>query len=226
MKKKGRLFFWLLLCGMLGLTGCRQPVKETETETQSETISETETETETESETQKQTERKTNTPATEKQSETNKKTTTKKTNVNPVTSTTETTETNTSSAYGTQQCPYCYQQISLAPNEDGGTVYSAHVAQEKAWADYMSKQGETSSPSDVSQTPSTEAPQTNTSDVQQCGYCYQWFSVSDGSYAAHLASENASLGMPEGTEYIQCPLCGYSFPKGSVYDNHVCEGRR
>lgn len=70
--------------------------------------------------------------------------------------------------------------------------------------------------------PQTEDPSNTVDDSQQCGYCHQWFSVSDGSYAAHIAEENASLGLPQGTEYVQCPTCGYSFPKGSLYDNHVC----
>lgn len=62
---------------------------------------------------------------------------------------TKTNQTDTSA--GTQMCPYCYQQISLASDGEGSTIYADHVAQEKAWADYMAS-------SNTQTTPSTEAP--------------------------------------------------------------------
>lgn len=223
MAKKGRLLFLLALCGMLSLTGCRKKAEEAESETQ--TVSETESESETEKKTEKTTEK-----GTRKTTENNTASTDKKTTVKASTKTPSTTGTTpqTGSAAGTAQCPYCYQQISTASNGDGTTVYSVHVAQEKAWADMYGygdtppanqQQTDTQQQTNASQ---TETPPNTVDDSQQCGYCYQWFSVSDGSYAAHLAEENAALGLPQGTEYIQCPTCGYSFPKGSLYDNHVC----
>ncbi|EET61862.1 hypothetical protein BRYFOR_06054 [Marvinbryantia formatexigens DSM 14469] len=227
MAKKGRLLFLLALCGMLSLTGCRKKAEETESETT--TVSETESESETEKETEKTTEKKSQNTSVKNTTET-EKTTVKASAAKPSTtgSSTQTESTaQTENSAGTAQCPYCYQQISLASNGDGTTVYSVHVAQEKAWAD-MYGYGDTP-PANQQQTNAqqteaqqTDAPSGGTDDSQQCGYCYQWFSVSDGSYAAHLAQENASLGLPQGTEYVQCPTCGYSFPKGSLYDNHVC----
>ena len=226
MLKKSRLLLLLALCGLLRLTGCRKKADETESETQ--TVSETESESETEKETEKTTEKETQKAATG----TEKKTTIKASTTKPSTTTkntaaqTETTAQTNAGSYGTEQCPYCYQQISTAPNGDGTTVYSVHVAQEKAWAD-MYGYGDTPPVNQQTDAPQTDAPQTDApadpvDDSQQCGYCYQWFTVSDGSYAAHIAAENAELGNPQGTEYIQCPTCGYSFPKGSLYDNHVC----
>ncbi|MDO5538692.1 MAG: hypothetical protein Q4F83_01285 [Eubacteriales bacterium] len=225
MIKRSRLFLLLALCGVLSLSGCRKKIAETETETetQSETVSETETEKVTEKESEKETQKAT--VSTNKNTKTTEKTTVKPSTINSgnTNNTTNNTTTPTDS-YGTDQCPYCYQQISLAPNGDGTTVYSVHVAQEKAWADTYGY-GDTP-PTEAQQQPeqpTTEQPaQNNTNDIAQCGYCYQWFTVSDGSYSAHVAAENATLGLPEGTEYIQCPNCGYSYPKGSLYDNHVC----
>ncbi|MDO4343830.1 MAG: hypothetical protein Q4C50_03400 [Eubacteriales bacterium] len=224
MKKKGKLLFLLSLCAVLSLTGCRKKLAETESETQSETVSEKQTETQTEKQTVKATEKSTS-KSTSSTTKTTEKTKVKASTVTSETSSTTTTPT--TEAYGTQQCPYCYQQISLEPNGDGTTVYSVHVAQEKAWADTYgygdtppteSTNAQTETQAQTQSTAAaTEAPAT-----AQCGYCYQWFTVADGSYQAHLDAENAALGMPAGTEYIQCPTCGYSFPKGSVYDTHVC----
>lgn len=228
MAKKARLLFLLALCSTLTLAGCRKKVEETESETQTETTSETETESETE--TTKETEKKTS--STNKTSTSQK--TTEKTVVKPKTVTSNTTTTTTptteaASSYGTEQCPYCFQQISLQPNADGSTVYSVHVAQEKSWADTYGY-GDTPPANQQTDAPQTNAPQTDApqtdapsyTDVAQCGYCYQWFTVSDGSYSAHLAAENDALGLPQGTEYVQCPTCGYSFPKGNSFDNHIC----
>lgn len=223
MAKKGRLLFLLALCGMLSLTGCRKKAEETESETQ--TVSEMESASESEKETEKTTERETQKTTVKNTVSTEKKTTVK---ASTSTSSAKNTTAQTENTAGTAQCPYCYQQISLASNGDGTTVYSVHVAQEKAWAD-MYGYGDTP-PVNQPQTNTqqqtnaqqTEPPANTIDDSQQCGYCYQWFTVSDGSYAAHLAEENAALGLPQGTEYIQCPTCGYSFPKGSLYDNHVC----
>lgn len=223
MIKKSRLFLLLALCGVLSLSGCRKKIAETETETetQSETVSETETEKPTEKQTEKETQK--TTISTNKNTKTTEKTTVKPSAINSG-STTNTTNNTATDSYGTDQCPYCYQQISLAPNGDGTTVYSVHVAQEKAWADTYGygDTPPTEAPQQQTEQPTTEQQAQNTNDVAQCGYCYQWFTVSDGSYSAHVAAENATLGLPEGTEYIQCPTCGYSYPKGSLYDNHVC----
>lgn len=226
MIKKSRYFLLFALCGILSLSGCRKKAPETEAQT------ETESETKTEKVTEKQTEKETQKPTEKASTASNKNTkTTEKTTVKPSTITANkkpntTTNTNTTTPatdYGTQQCPYCYQQISLAPNDDGTTVYSVHVAQEQAWAETYGYGDQPGTATQDPQQPAQDPQQpSNNNDVAQCGYCYQWFTVSDGSYAAHIAAENASLGLPEGTEYIQCPICGYSYPKGNLYDNHVC----
>ncbi len=217
---------WLIsviLCGMF-LFGCRQRLAQTETPGAAATQTEAVTET------QKPTEPQTEAPAqaqTEKESETEKKpkTSAKQTTVKP--STTGTTQTNpaqTEATGPTKQCPYCFQQISTAPDGNGSTIYDAHVAQEKNWAELngygdlppgtLPTEAQTEAPAQ----PQTEA----TNDLKQCGICYQWFTVSDGSYAAHIAAENQSMGAPNGTEYIICPKCGNAYPAGSLYDNHVC----
>lgn len=230
MKKQRRILLFLVLCSILALSGCRKKIDETESETQSETV--TETESETEKETQKKTEKVTERRAPVSQNPTDKKKVKPSTvNGNSQTGQTNrtpnTAQTEAPSTTATEMCPYCFQQISLAATDSGSTVYAEHVAQEKAWADAYGW-GDTppvNTPStEAPSTPSTEAPSTggNTDDSAQCGYCYQWFSVSDGTYAAHIAAHNAELGLPSGTEYITCPNCGYSFPKGSLYDNHVC----
>lgn len=226
MLKKSSYFLLFALCGILSLSGCRKKAPETETQTETET--ETQSETQTEKATEKQTEKPVQ-KTTEKQtaSKNNTKTTEKTTvkpstiNSNNTTGTTSNSNNTTTAAdsYGTQQCPYCYQQISLAPNGDGTTVYSVHVAQEQAWAETY---GYGDQPGTATQQTPQDTTQQPANDSAQCGYCYQWFTVSDGSYAAHIAAENAALGIPEGTEYIQCPICGYSYPKGNLYDNHVC----
>lgn len=226
MRKRGK---WLVLAALcvIWITGCRQRVEETEEQTQPATVLSTEAETEktTEKATEKPTEK-------ESESETKTKTTVKHTTVKP--STTGNNNSNSANntaantpAGETKQCPYCYQQISTAPDGNGSTIYDAHVAQEKNWAD-LNGYGDTPPASQQStdasqQTSSTEAQQTDASnDTRQCGYCYQWFTVSDGSYAAHVQMENQSLGLPENTEYIVCPKCGNAYPAGSLYDNHVC----
>ena len=215
MKKQSRILFLLAVCGILTLSGCRKKIDETESETQSETITESETEKQTQKKTERTTEKKT--PTTQKSTE---KKTVKPSTVNGNSSTGQTNrpsttpETEAQASAGTEMCPYCFQQISLAPTDSGSTIYAEHVAQEKAWADTYP----------ATNAPTTDAPSTdgNIDDSAQCGYCYQWFSVSDGSYAAHVAAHNEELGLPSGTEYITCPRCGYSYPKGSMYDNHVC----
>lgn len=223
MMKKSRYFLLFALCGVLSLSGCRKKAPETEaqTETESETQTEKVTEKQTEKETQKTTEKVST--ASNKNTKTTEKTTVKPSTItsNKKPNTTTPSTNNTAVDYGTQQCPYCYQQISLAPNDDGTTIYSVHVAQEQAWAETY---GYGDQPGTATQDPQQPAqdPQQPSNDVAQCGYCYQWFTVSDGSYSAHIAAENSSLGLPEGTEYIQCPNCGYSYPKGNLYDNHVC----
>ncbi len=234
MKKQSRILFLLAVCGILTLSGCRKKIDETESETQSETITESETEKQTQKKTERTTEKKT--PTTQKSTE---KKTVKPSTVNGNSSTGQTNrpsttpETEAQASAGTEMCPYCFQQISLAPTDSGSTIYAEHVAQEKAWADTYGW-GDTPPTSASTDAPATNAPATNApttdapstdgniDDSAQCGYCYQWFSVSDGSYAAHVAAHNEELGLPSGTEYITCPRCGYSYPKGSMYDNHVC----
>lgn len=226
--KRSRKWAWLaVLLGVLCLFGCRQREQETEPPVAAQTNAPTEKQTE------RPTEKVTEKP-TEKETETEKKTTAKKTTVKPsttgsaagnktTTGTTNTAGTTTNtSAYPTQQCPYCYQQISTAPDGNGSTIYDTHVAQEKNWAD-MYGYGDQPPVSQQTEAATEAAQQTEAyDDSRQCGYCYQWFSVSDGSYAAHLQQENQELGLPEGTEYKICPICGNSYPVGSLYDNHVC----
>lgn len=225
MRKKGRLLFLIALTASLAISGCRKRSEEPQTE--SETVTESEKVTETEKITEKPTEKET-----QKESETGastaKKTTVKPSNVsgsgtaanaNKSKTTVGTNGAGSTTTGPTQQCPYCYQQISTASNGDGTTIYSQHVAQEKAWAE-LNGYGDTP-PANQSQ---TDAQGNTTDDSRQCGYCYQWFSVSDGSYAAHIQAENAALGLPQDTQYIVCPKCGNSYPAGSLYDNHVCVG--
>lgn len=219
MKKKTRLLLLLMLCLAVSLCGCRKKIAETEseTETMSETQSETETESETQTEKKKETEKKTtvsnNTKNTEKSTE---KTTVKPSTVNS-NSSTGSSAAGSSQTTATQMCPYCYQQISTAPNGDGTTVYSVHVAQEKAWADTYGYG--TNNTTQTTETPNN----TTTDDTAQCPYCYQWFTVSDGSYNAHITSE---AGTPVDTgsndQYVQCPNCGNIYPAGNAYDTHVC----
>ena len=235
MKKRIRILFLLAVCSILTLSGCRKKIDETESETQSETVTETESESETKKQIQKNTEKITEkkVPATQKSTD---KKTVKPSTVDgnaPAGQTDRTSTTPETEAAGTEMCPYCFQQISLEPTDSGSTIYAEHVAQEKAWADTYGW-GDTpptnaSTDTPATDTPATDAPATdapstdgNSDDSAQCGYCYQWFSVSDGSYAAHIAAHNDELGLPSGTEYITCPKCGYSYPKGSMYDNHVC----
>ena len=200
MKKKTLLLYILAFAMMFSFSGCRSKVAETESE--SETI------TETEKKTEKQTEKKT-TPTTEKK----KTTTTEKTTVKPSTinNNTNTSESQSQTNAGTQMCPYCYQQISLASDGQGSTIYANHVAQEKAWSEYMES-------SNTQTTPSTEAPSSN-NDVAQCPYCSQWFTISDGSYNSHISAETSGS-----SDYITCPLCGNTYQKGIEYDTHYCTG--
>lgn len=233
MKKKIILVYILAASMMLSLGGCRAKVAESETETSSvkETESETETEkkTEKQSETQKATEKSSsrNTASSRNASSKDKTASTEKTTVKPSTipnntQSSESQQPSTEANAGTQMCPYCYQQISLASDGQGSTIYADHVAQEKAWSDYMnsteSSQTTTSTDGQTSETQSTN------SDTAQCPYCYQYFTVSDGSYSAHLDSENANLGLPEGSDYITCPLCGNTYQRGVEYDTHYCTG--
>lgn len=233
--KKKRLYLCILaLCLTASFCGCRKKAAETESETQTVTETETQTEKATEKKTEKVTE-KTTEKTTEKKTvsagtktSSTQKTTVKPSTVKPGTTTGNTrgttagTNTNTGT-YPTQMCPYCYNQISTAPNGDGTTVYSVHVAQEKAWADTY---GYGSTPSTEATQPSTNASSGNsgsTDDSAQCPYCYQWFSVSDGTYNAHVTQEQNYISSNNSTtEYVQCPKCGNVYPSGSAYDNHVC----
>lgn len=235
MKKKTFLVYILAASMVFSLSGCRTKLAETETSTSSETEtakeSETEKKAEKQSETQKTTEKASsagtssskNTSSKDKSTSTEKKSSTEKTTVKPSTvpNNTPSTESSASSA-GTQMCPYCYQQISLASDGAGSTIYADHVAQEKAWSDYMNSTDSTqTTPSTDASTPETSS--TN-SDTAQCPYCYQYFTVSDGSYSAHLSAENSSLGLPDGSDYVTCPLCGNTYQRGVEYDTHYCTG--
>ena len=244
MKKKTFLVYILAASMIFSLSGCRTKLTETETETatSSETESETSKETETEkktvkqSETEKATEKTSstgtssskNTSSKNKGTSAEKNTSTEKTTVKPSTiqNNTQTTESASSSA-GTQMCPYCYQQISLASDGAGSTIYADHVAQEKAWSDYMnSTEATQTTPSTDTSSTDASTPETSStnSNTAQCPYCYQYFTVSDGSYSAHLDAENSSLGLPEGSDYITCPLCGNTYQRGVEYDTHYCTG--
>lgn len=219
MKKRTLLLYILAFAMMFSFSGCRSKV--TETESESETVSETEkpsekpTEKETQkatqkqSETQKSTEKKT---VAQKNTTSTDKTTVKPSTVNNNTQTSESQQQTTEANAGTQMCPYCYQQISLASDGQGSTIYADHVAQEKAWADYMASSDNTQT------TPSTEAPASN-SDSAQCPYCNQWFTISDGSYNAHISAETSGA-----SDYITCPLCGNTYQRGIEYDTHYCTG--
>lgn len=232
MKKKNFLVYIIAAAMILSLGGCRAELKETEASTSSEAVSETAKETETEKETTKQTETQ---KATEKASSTgtssskntsskDKSTSTEKTTVKPSTLSNknkQSTESSDSSA-GTRMCPYCYQQISLASDGAGSTIYADHVAQEKAWSDYVNSTDSTqTTPSTDASTPGSSSA---SSDTAQCPYCYQYFTVSDGSYSAHLSSENSKLGLPDGSDYVTCPLCGNTYRRGIEYDTHYCTG--
>ena len=230
---KRKLLIYLLTAAMaFSFTGCRQKVAETETETETQSETETETESETETETEKQTEKETQKQTEKKtttQPSTEKKTTVKPSTVNssaaqPSQSTGNTAAQNQAQDYGTEQCPYCYNQISLAPNGDGTTVYSVHVAQEKAWADTYGYGDQPPVSQDTSSNTDQNTTQdnTDTNDVGQCPYCYQWFSISDGSYNYHVSNENANLGLPEGSDYVTCPNCGNTYARGIEFDTHYC----
>ena len=216
MKKKTLLLYILAFAIMFSFSGCRSKVAETEsesetiTETEKKTEKQTEKKTEKQSESQKVTEKKT-TPTTEKKkTTTTEKTTVKPSTINNNTNTSESqSQTNTNA--GTQMCPYCYQQISLASDGQGSTIYANHVAQEKAWSEYMKS-------SNTQTTPSTEAPSSN-NDIAQCPYCSQWFTISDGSYNSHISAETSGS-----SDYITCPLCGNTYQKGIEYDTHYCTG--
>lgn len=216
MKKKTLLLYILAFAMMFSFSGCRSKVAETEsesetiTETEKKTEKQTEKKTEKQSESQKVTEKKT-TPTTEKKkTTTTEKTTVKPSTINNNTNTSE-SQSQTNANAGTQMCPYCYQQISLASDGQGSTIYANHVAQEKAWAEYMES-------SNTQTTPSTEAPSSN-NDVAQCPYCSQWFTISDGSYNSHISAETSGS-----SDYITCPLCGNTYQKGIEYDTHYCTG--
>ena len=216
MKKKTLLLYILAFAMMFSFSGCRSKVAETEsesetiTETEKKTEKQTEKKTEKQSESQKVTEKKT-TPTTEKKkTTTTEKTTVKPSTINNNTNTSE-SQSQTNANAGTQMCPYCYQQISLASDGQGSTIYANHVAQEKAWAEYMES-------SNTQTTPSTEAPSSN-HDVAQCPYCSQWFTISDGSYNSHISAETSGS-----SDYITCPLCGNTYQKGIEYDTHYCTG--
>ncbi len=225
--KKKRLYLCILaLCLTASFCGCRKKIAETESETQTVTETETQTEKATEKETQKATEKTTEKKTVSASSKTTstEKTTVKPSTVKNGTTTGGTTGTNTNTnTYPTQMCPYCYNQISTAPNGDGTTVYSVHVAQEKAWADTY---GYGTTQTTEAAQPSTSASSDNsgsTNDSAQCPYCYQWFSVSDGTYNAHVTQEqNYAASNSSTVEYIQCPKCGNVYPSGPAYDNHVC----
>ena len=216
MKKKTLLLYILAFAMMFSFSGCRSKVAETEsesetiTETEKKTEKQTEKKTEKQSESQKVTEKKT-TPTTEKKkTTTTEKTTVKPSTINNNTNTSE-SQSQTNANAGTQMCPYCYQQISLASDGQGSTIYANHVAQEKAWSEYMES-------SKTQTTPSTEAPSSN-NDVAQCPYCSQWFTISDGSYNSHISAETSGS-----SDYITCPLCGNTYQKGIEYDTHYCTG--
>ncbi|MDO4632605.1 MAG: hypothetical protein Q4B01_01965 [Eubacteriales bacterium] len=226
MMKKGMIMFMLSACVLLSATGCRRKLAKTETETEtkaSEVVTEVqnavsvklETETEKQSETEKKsTSGSTTTGSTPK---TTAETETKATVVKPSTVTTEQQVTEAAN-YGTDQCPYCGNYFSLAPNDDGTTVYSSHVAQEAAWAAYMSENAQDNSGS----TAQDNTAQSETSAAtSQCPYCYGWYTVADGSYDAHVATHySASLG----SDYVVCPLCGNTYASGVEYDTHYCTG--
>lgn len=216
MKKKAFLLYILAFSMMFSFSGCRSKIAETESESETicETEKQTEKETQKQSETQKATEKKTAASDNKKDTSSTDKTTVKPSKINETnkTKTSEKkTQTNASSSAGTQMCPYCYQQISLASDGQGSTIYANHVAQEKAWAEYMAS-------SSAQTTPSTEAPSSG-SDSAQCPYCSQWYTISDGSYNAHINAETSGS-----SDYITCPLCGNTYQKGVEYNTHYCTG--
>lgn len=69
-------------------------------------------------------------------------------------------------------------------------------------------------------------------EANQCPYCGYWFSdetdgVSGSPYELHIAEERANdpAGGQTEQEMVQCPDCGNWYEAGSVFRNHVCEGR-
>lgn len=69
-------------------------------------------------------------------------------------------------------------------------------------------------------------------EMMQCPYCAHWFStISDGvsgsPYDLHMAEERANdpAGGTTEQEMVQCPDCGNWYESGSIFRNHICEGR-
>lgn len=62
-------------------------------------------------------------------------------------------------------------------------------------------------------------------ETSQCPYCYQWFTVADGSYYSHMQAEYTYPDnyYYEGEEtYVICPYCGHDYIEGPGYAPHYC----
>ena len=210
MKKRYLFLYISLLAAALTLGGCRSKQKEPETQAVTEAATEPATEKATEKETEKQVEKQT-----EKKTASTEKTSVKPSTVKPNTQNTQ----NNQAAGATQMCPYCYNQISTASSGSGSTVYNDHVAQEKAWAELMASQQGTSG-NDNQQTDQNQP--ASSDDTAQCPYCYQWFTVSDGSYNYHMSLENSGSAGSDDVGYVTCPICNNTYRSGIEYDTHYC----
>lgn len=207
MKRHAQFFFLIAMCTLCA-AGCRR--KPITAETQAQTEAETQSvQQETEAVTEAATEQ-----ATEKESETQKQQAKKPTTIT-ANKTQKSTE-NTDPTATAQACPYCGNQFSTAPNADGSSEYSAHVAQEEAYIESIG--------GDVSDY------QTGSDGTlyAQCPYCFQWFSdAPDASgyspYAEHVAAETAYANQMANEDYVQCPNCG-NWVTQSEYQQHIAYG--
>ncbi len=114
-----------------------------------------------------------------------------------------------------QQCPYCGEWFSTAPDGDLWNPYDRHLLEER----------------DSSQTEEptyTEPTYEETTDAEmvQCPDCGNWYD--EGNVFRNHICEGKTYpndGETADGEMVQCPDCGNWYEEGNVFRNHVCEGR-
>lgn len=113
-----------------------------------------------------------------------------------------------------QQCPYCGEWFSTAPDGDLWNPYDRHVLEER---DSSQDEGQTYGYPDEGET---------AGEMVQCPDCGNWYE--EGNVFRNHICEGKTYpdeGETADGEMVQCPDCGNWYEEGNVFRNHVCEGR-
>lgn len=114
-----------------------------------------------------------------------------------------------------QQCPYCGEWFSTAPDGDLWNPYDRHLLEERDTSQAEEQAYEY--PDDG---------ETADGELVQCPDCGNWYE--EGNVFRNHICEGRTYpdeGETADGEMVQCPDCGNWYEEGNVFRNHICEGR-